>query len=267
MLLEFRPSRRLEMGARARSPCLVCLFLLLPIVFIAALSFGSSQWLIFPPPGWTLRWYRDLLRRSALARSRLDQLEDRRHGDGPLGRIGLARLASALMRGTLSRPRGAAGAVPDADDPAGRRACGGALCLLPADRAQRHADRLRASPIWSWRCRSRSSRSPMRWKASTSRSRTRRSCAAQAPGRRSCASRCRRSATACSPPPSSPSSSPGTRSWSRSSWRARRCRPCRCKIWATLRQDLTPVIAAASTLLVARHHRSDAAGRARRAKD
>jgi putative spermidine/putrescine transport system permease protein len=38
---------------------LVCLFLLLPILFIAALSFGDSQWLIFPPPGWTLRWYHD----------------------------------------------------------------------------------------------------------------------------------------------------------------------------------------------------------------
>ena len=35
-------------------------FLVLPIVFIAALSFGSSQWLIFPPPGWTLEWYRQL---------------------------------------------------------------------------------------------------------------------------------------------------------------------------------------------------------------
>lgn len=39
---------------------LTAAFLLLPIVFIAALSFGSSQWLIFPPPGWTLQWYRDL---------------------------------------------------------------------------------------------------------------------------------------------------------------------------------------------------------------
>lgn len=37
---------------------LVVLFLLLPIIFIAALSFGDSQWLIFPPPGWTLHWYR-----------------------------------------------------------------------------------------------------------------------------------------------------------------------------------------------------------------
>lgn len=39
---------------------LVTLFLLMPILFIAALSFGNSQWLIFPPPGWTLRWYEDL---------------------------------------------------------------------------------------------------------------------------------------------------------------------------------------------------------------
>jgi putative spermidine/putrescine transport system permease protein len=39
---------------------LVCLFLILPIVFIAALSFGSSQWLIFPPPSWTTRWYAEL---------------------------------------------------------------------------------------------------------------------------------------------------------------------------------------------------------------
>lgn len=36
------------------------LFLLLPILFIVALSFGSSRWLIFPPPGWTLNWYAEL---------------------------------------------------------------------------------------------------------------------------------------------------------------------------------------------------------------
>ncbi|NRF07084.1 ABC transporter permease [Agrobacterium pusense] len=39
---------------------IVCLFLILPIAFIAALSFGSSQWLIFPPPSWTLKWYEAL---------------------------------------------------------------------------------------------------------------------------------------------------------------------------------------------------------------
>lgn len=36
------------------------LFLLLPIVFIVALSFGSSRWLIFPPPSWTTKWYHEL---------------------------------------------------------------------------------------------------------------------------------------------------------------------------------------------------------------
>ena len=38
----------------------VTLFLMLPVLFIAALSFGSSQWLIFPPPAWTTRWYGEL---------------------------------------------------------------------------------------------------------------------------------------------------------------------------------------------------------------
>lgn len=38
----------------------VCVFLLIPIVFIVALSFGSSKWLAFPPPAWTLRWYHAL---------------------------------------------------------------------------------------------------------------------------------------------------------------------------------------------------------------
>ena len=32
----------------------VCIFLLVPIIFIIALSFGSSTWLAFPPPAWTL---------------------------------------------------------------------------------------------------------------------------------------------------------------------------------------------------------------------
>jgi putative spermidine/putrescine transport system permease protein len=39
---------------------LVGAYLLLPILLIVALSFGSSQWLQFPPPGWTLRWYEAL---------------------------------------------------------------------------------------------------------------------------------------------------------------------------------------------------------------
>ncbi|RWK44213.1 ABC transporter permease [Mesorhizobium sp.] len=39
---------------------LVAAFLLLPVVFIALLSLGSSRWLAFPPPGWTLKWYEEL---------------------------------------------------------------------------------------------------------------------------------------------------------------------------------------------------------------
>ncbi|MER8751354.1 ABC transporter permease [Mesorhizobium sp. M1050] len=39
---------------------LVAGFLLLPVIFIVLLSFGSSRWLAFPPPGWTLKWYQEL---------------------------------------------------------------------------------------------------------------------------------------------------------------------------------------------------------------
>lgn len=39
---------------------LVVVFLLAPIVFITLLSFGSSPWLIFPPPDWTLHWYEEM---------------------------------------------------------------------------------------------------------------------------------------------------------------------------------------------------------------
>ncbi|MEG1343165.1 MAG: ABC transporter permease, partial [Pseudomonas sp.] len=49
-------SRRLRFGLYTTTG-LIALFLLLPIVFIVLLSFGSSQWLVFPPPGWTLKWY------------------------------------------------------------------------------------------------------------------------------------------------------------------------------------------------------------------
>lgn len=39
---------------------LLAAFLLLPVVFIVLLSFGSSRWLAFPPPSWTLKWYEEL---------------------------------------------------------------------------------------------------------------------------------------------------------------------------------------------------------------
>jgi putative spermidine/putrescine transport system permease protein len=59
MLLTYHRLGGLGVALWAITIC-VCLFLLVPIVFIAALSFGSSQWLVFPPPSWTLRWYREL---------------------------------------------------------------------------------------------------------------------------------------------------------------------------------------------------------------
>jgi len=59
MLLDYNKLGGLRFGLLGLA-VIICLFLLLPILFIAALSFGSSQWLIFPPPGWTLRWYEEL---------------------------------------------------------------------------------------------------------------------------------------------------------------------------------------------------------------
>jgi putative spermidine/putrescine transport system permease protein len=59
MLLDFD-----KLGAWRWALGLICglmtLFLLLPILFIIVLSFGSSRWLIFPPPSWTLNWYVEL---------------------------------------------------------------------------------------------------------------------------------------------------------------------------------------------------------------
>jgi putative spermidine/putrescine transport system permease protein len=50
------------MGPRLRiglffTTVMIAMLLLLPIVFIVLLSFGSSQWLVFPPPSWTMKWY------------------------------------------------------------------------------------------------------------------------------------------------------------------------------------------------------------------
>ncbi|WP_027144610.1 ABC transporter permease [Mesorhizobium sp. WSM3626] len=60
MLLDYDRLGWLRM-ALAGFTALVAAFLLLPVVFIVLLSFGSSRWLAFPPPGWTLKWYEQLL--------------------------------------------------------------------------------------------------------------------------------------------------------------------------------------------------------------
>lgn len=54
---------------------LIAAFLLLPIVFIVALSFGSSQWLAFPPPDWTLKWYGEFFENSAWMESAYSSLK------------------------------------------------------------------------------------------------------------------------------------------------------------------------------------------------
>ena len=59
MLLDFDRLGGLRF-ALAGIAVIVGLFLLLPIALIVALSFGSSQWLQFPPPAWTLKWYGQL---------------------------------------------------------------------------------------------------------------------------------------------------------------------------------------------------------------
>ena len=62
MLLDFDRLGLLRCVLCWASPAWSRAFLLLPIVFIVLLSFGSSRWLVFPPPGWTLRWYRGAVR-------------------------------------------------------------------------------------------------------------------------------------------------------------------------------------------------------------
>ncbi|MBX6366745.1 MAG: ABC transporter permease [Rhodospirillales bacterium] len=46
---------RLALGVYAT---FLCVFLMLPLVVVVPISFSSSSYLQFPPPGWSLRWYR-----------------------------------------------------------------------------------------------------------------------------------------------------------------------------------------------------------------
>jgi putative spermidine/putrescine transport system permease protein len=59
MLLDFNRLGALRVVLSAIA-VLVGAFLLLPVVVIVLLSFGSSRYLQFPPPAWTLRWYQEL---------------------------------------------------------------------------------------------------------------------------------------------------------------------------------------------------------------
>lgn len=59
MLLEFSQLGWWRLGLCAVA-ALAVLFLLAPLCLLIALSFDSSQWLQFPPPGWTLQWYKEV---------------------------------------------------------------------------------------------------------------------------------------------------------------------------------------------------------------
>ncbi|MDO8474828.1 MAG: ABC transporter permease [Candidatus Rokubacteria bacterium] len=48
---------------------LILIFLLLPIIVIIPISFSSAQYLTFPPPGYSLQWYRRLLDRPEWGRA------------------------------------------------------------------------------------------------------------------------------------------------------------------------------------------------------
>lgn len=67
---------------------LIGLFLLLPIIFIVLLSFGSSPWLAFPPPGWTLDWYKELLQEPEWVASIINSFK-----------VGLTVMAASLLIG------------------------------------------------------------------------------------------------------------------------------------------------------------------------
>jgi ABC-type spermidine/putrescine transport system permease subunit II len=53
----------------------VVAFIALPVVVVVPLSFSSAQYLAFPPPGYSLRWYVDVLSRDAWLRAGVTSLE------------------------------------------------------------------------------------------------------------------------------------------------------------------------------------------------
>jgi putative spermidine/putrescine transport system permease protein len=59
-------------GFRVAFACLILVaacFLLLPILVIVPISFTSAQYLAFPPPGFSLQWYEELLTRPEWSRA------------------------------------------------------------------------------------------------------------------------------------------------------------------------------------------------------
>lgn len=70
---------------------LVLAFLLLPIAAVVPLSFSSGSFLTYPLPGWSLRWYAEVLGGERWLQALLNSL-----------RVGLSATALALLLGTLA---------------------------------------------------------------------------------------------------------------------------------------------------------------------
>lgn len=71
--------------------CLVLLFLVLPTFIVVPISFSSSRYLEFPPPGFSLQWYRAFLSDSDWLNSLFLSL-----------RVGVLTMISATFLGTLA---------------------------------------------------------------------------------------------------------------------------------------------------------------------
>jgi putative spermidine/putrescine transport system permease protein len=88
-------------------------FLLLPIAAIVPLSFSSGSLLVYPLPGWSLRWYQEVLTSPVWMRGLANSLAIGAAATalavvlGTLGSLGLARSRSAwagLVKGMLLAP-------------------------------------------------------------------------------------------------------------------------------------------------------------------
>jgi putative spermidine/putrescine transport system permease protein len=90
----FQLSSRLSRGARVFEPAyltLISIFILLPLVVLFPVSFSSADVLIFPPPGYSLRWFETIFSSSEWTGAALTSL-----------RIGAAACVLSVVLATLA---------------------------------------------------------------------------------------------------------------------------------------------------------------------
>jgi ABC-type spermidine/putrescine transport system permease subunit II len=83
---------------------LVLIYLVLPTFVIVPLSFSSESFLSFPPPGWSLRWYQQLVAQQDYAIALTNSLK-----------IGLPAAALATVLGTMAALALVRGSLPGRD--------------------------------------------------------------------------------------------------------------------------------------------------------